>query len=46
MRALVEANPLWEEYLRRDVQTDTFDNPGLAQQMLAALRLDQKSTLT
>ncbi|MFN2203133.1 MAG: DUF1028 domain-containing protein [Caldilineaceae bacterium] len=46
MRALIEANPLWEEYLRRDVQTDTFDNPGLAQQMLAALRLDQKSTLT
>jgi len=44
MRSLIDANPLWAEYLRRDAQTDTFDNPGLAQQMLEALGLDTTST--
>jgi uncharacterized Ntn-hydrolase superfamily protein len=39
MRALIEANPVWAEYLRRDGQTDAFAYPGLADRMLESLDL-------
>ena len=37
LRKLVQTQPIWIEYLRRDALSDTFDAPGLATRLLQEL---------
>ncbi len=42
MRGLIADNPVWVEYLRRDVNSNTFDYPGLAAKLLQSLQTRSK----
>jgi uncharacterized Ntn-hydrolase superfamily protein len=41
LRSLIDQDPLWEEYLRREAQVAHFSRPGLAQRLLTALLSQQ-----